>query len=191
MTTASVVALLDANVLYPARLRDLLIRLAIAGSYQARWTEQILDECFTNLITNRPDIPPAYLDRTRALMGVAVPDATVDGYDHLIVHLVLPDPDDRHVLAAAVVANAEVIVTSNLADFPASVLAEHGIRALSPDTFVHLLIDVDPEAVADVVDSQAADLKNPPKSTAQLLDGLEVVGLTKSVAALRAARNRR
>ena len=78
---ACVVALLDANVLYPARLRDLLIRLAIDGQYAARWSEQILDECFRNLVANRPDLPSEYLARTRTLMGVALPDALVVDFD--------------------------------------------------------------------------------------------------------------
>lgn len=69
------VAVLDANVLYPARLRDLLIRLAIGGLYQARWTERILDECFDNLVADRPDLPADGLRRTRQLMAIARPDA--------------------------------------------------------------------------------------------------------------------
>ena len=74
------VELLDANVLYPARPRDLLIRLAIAGLYQARWSEQILDECFDNLLANRPDLTQEQLARTRQLMSTALRDAVVAGY---------------------------------------------------------------------------------------------------------------
>lgn len=113
------VALLDANVLYPARLRDLLIRLAINGLYQARWSEQILDECFDNLLENRPDLTQEQLARTRRLMTTALPDASVTGYEDRIAGLDLPDPDDRHVLAAAVTAGASLLVTYNLDDFPA------------------------------------------------------------------------
>jgi hypothetical protein len=65
------VAVLDANVLYPARVRDLLLSLAVAGHYQALWTERILDECFNNLLADRPDLPAERLHRTRALMNVA------------------------------------------------------------------------------------------------------------------------
>lgn len=113
------VALLDANVLYPARLRDLLVRLAIAGQYHACWTDQILDECFENLIADRPDLLVDHLLRTRHLLGIAVPDAVVANYDHLIDRLDLPDRDDRHVLAAAIAAGADNLVTANLGDFPA------------------------------------------------------------------------
>ena len=118
-------AVLDANVLYPARLRDLFLRLAIAGHYRALWTERILDECFNNLLADRPDIPAEHLHRTRRLMTVAVPDAVVDDYDHLIDDLDLPDPDDRHVLAAAVTAGADLVVTANLADFPPGAIPGH------------------------------------------------------------------
>lgn len=94
------VAMLDANVLYPARLRDLLIRLAIAGLYQARWSEQILDECFDNLLENRPDLTQEQLARTRQLMTTALPDASVADYEDRVDEFDLPDPDDRHVLVS-------------------------------------------------------------------------------------------
>jgi hypothetical protein len=180
---AGPVALLDANVLYPARLRDLLVRLAIAGLYQARWSEQILDECFKNLIANRPDLPVEHLARTRHLMGVAIPDAIVTDHEALIATLDLPDPDDRHVLAAVVVG-AEFLVTANLADFPTRSMPA-GPVALSPNDFVLKLIHADSEAVAAVVDDQAAALRKPPMTTVEILDGLEVVGLARSVEAMR------
>jgi hypothetical protein len=182
LSPGSPVALLDANVLYSARLRDLFVRLAIAGLYRARWSEQILDECFANLVADRPDIPPAYLERTRALMALAVPDAVVAGYEQIVEQLDLPDADDRHVL---VTAGAAVIVTFNLADFTSAVLAEHRIEALSPGAFVHRLVIDDIDAVAELIDRQAADLRNPPMSTTELLDGLEAVGLDRAVAMLR------
>ena len=84
-------ALLDANVLYPAQLRDLFLRLAIAGHYRALWTERILGECFNNLLADRPDILAEQLHRTRRLMTVAVPDAVVGNYENLIDALDLPD----------------------------------------------------------------------------------------------------
>lgn len=112
------VALLDANVLYPARLRDLLIRLAIGGLYQARWSEQILDECFDNLLEDRPDLTQKQLARTRQLMTTALPDASVADCEDRVEEFDLPDPDDRHVLAAAVTAGASLLVTDNLDDFP-------------------------------------------------------------------------
>ena len=124
-------AVLDANVLYPGRVRDLLFRLAIAGHYQARWTERILDECFNNLVADRPDIPAERLHRTRRLMNVALPDAIVRDYDHLIEQLDLPDPSDRHVLAAAMGASADVVVTSSLGDLGSGMCC-HGLRSTHP-----------------------------------------------------------
>lgn len=180
------VALLDANVLYPARLRDLFLRLAIGGVYQARWTDRILDECFDNLASDRPDLPGERLDRTRRLMALAVPDAVIDDYGHLVEGFDLRDPDDRHVLAAAVAAHADVIVTANLIDFPPQAMPE-GLEALSPDAFLLTLVTADADAVAAIIEDQAAALRKPPMTTSQLLDSLEAVELRRSVVALRAA----
>lgn len=104
----------DANVLYPNALRDLLIRISQAGLVQARWTNEILDEMLRALARNRADIPPDKLDRLRQLMNGAVRDCLVCGYESLVAGLKLPDPADRHVLAAAIKAGAQVIVTANL-----------------------------------------------------------------------------
>lgn len=178
--------MLDANVLYPARLRDLLIRLAIASLYQARWSERILDECFDNIIEDRPDLTPAQLARTRRLMTAALPDASVTGYEGRIEEFDLPDPDDRHVLAAAVTAGASLLVTGNRDDFPAEQIPE-GMRVVSPDEFVLELSSDDLDVVVDVVETQAAGLVNPPMTMSELLDGIETVGLVESVAVLRSA----
>ena len=87
-------------MLYPDALRDLHIRMALAGLIQARWSRQIVDEALSALADNRPDIPPVKLDRLRYLINESVPDCLVTGYEPLIESLKLPDPDDRHVLAA-------------------------------------------------------------------------------------------
>ncbi|WP_230204834.1 PIN domain-containing protein [Parafrankia elaeagni] len=110
----------DANVLYPNTLRDLLIRIAQSGLIQAKWTNEILDEMLTAIRRNRPEISVEKRDRLRGLMNASVRDVLVSGYEPLIDGLKLPDPDDRHVLAAAVKAGAQVIVTRNLKDFPAA-----------------------------------------------------------------------
>ena len=148
-------ALYDACVLYPASLRDLLVRLAQADLFRARWTDEILDECFRNMVVRRPDLRVDALERTRVLMNRSIRDVLVDGYQTLISGLDLPDPGDRHVLAAAIRCGAEVIVTSNLRDFPPDRLAPYQIEAQHPDEFVLNLIDLDPAAVATVVREQA------------------------------------
>jgi predicted nucleic acid-binding protein len=112
----------DACVLHPPSLRDLLIRLALTGKVRARWTDEILDETFRSILARRSDLSMANLERTRELMNASVPDCRVTGHMPLIGGLTLPDPDDRHVLAAAIVAGAQVIVTFNLKDFPRDLL---------------------------------------------------------------------
>ena len=178
-------AVYDACVLYPASLRDLLIRLAQTGLFRARWTNEILDECFRNIAAKRPELKLEALERTRDLMNRAIRDVVVDGYQILISGLDLPDPDDRHVLAAAIRCGAEVIVTSNLRHFPADKLARYELEAQHPDEFVLNLIDLDPVAVSSVVREQAAALKNPPLSVLDVLASLESAGLVQSVARLR------
>lgn len=173
------VALLDANVLYPARLRDLFLRLAIDGQFDARWSGRLLDECFDNLLTDRPDLSAAALERTRRLMAVALPEAMVEGFEDRIDSIELPDPDDRHVLAAALTAQVDVIVTANLKDFPAGALPTT-MTAQAPDTFVGTLLDLDAEAVVAVIEVQAASLRNPPMTVEELLAGLAEVGLVES-----------
>ncbi|MDZ7577980.1 MAG: PIN domain-containing protein [Candidatus Nanopelagicales bacterium] len=97
----SFVVVYDANVLYPNALRDLLIRVAQAGLVQARWSDQILDETFAALRSNRPDVPEPKWHRLRELMSRAIRDGLVVGYESLIDAVQgLPDPDDRHVVAA-------------------------------------------------------------------------------------------
>lgn len=133
--SARYTAILDANVLYPNLLRDILLSLAVAGLYHARWTEHINTEWTRNLATNRPDIAPK-IPLLLDTVNRAVPDCLVENYDFLVATLVLPDPDDRHVLAAAIVGHADAIVTANLKDFPAQALAAHGVEAQHPDDFI-------------------------------------------------------
>src|SRR6516225_2434590 len=122
-----VTAVYDANILYPAPLRDLFIRLAQAGLVRARWSETIHEKWIRNVIKDNPRLSAERLARTRTLMNEAVRDCLVTGYEELIASLSLPDPDDRHVLAAAIHAGSDVIVTCNLVDFPAEALARFAI----------------------------------------------------------------
>lgn len=108
----------DACVLYPASLRSFLMWLGVHELVRPRWTERILDECFDNLLENRSDLEPEHLERTRRLMCEAIPDCLVSGFESRIGVLSLPDPDDRHVLAAALEVDADFIATFNLRDFP-------------------------------------------------------------------------
>lgn len=181
----SFVVLYDANVLYPSTLRDLLIRVAQAGLVQAKWTDRILDEVFDALSANRPDLDSQKLDRTRSLMTSAVRDCLVAGYEPLIEAVQLPDPDDRHVLAAAIKARAQVIVTNNLRDFPSKALEAWDMEAKSPDDFILDQMDLSREAVHSAVQRIADSREKPPATLHDVLAMLERDGLFKSAAALR------
>jgi hypothetical protein len=180
-----VTAVYDANILYPAPLRDLFIRIAQAGLVRARWSESIHDEWVRNVLKDNPQRSPERLARTRNLMNEAVRDCLVTGYEDLIGSLTLPDPDDRHVLAAAIRAGAEVIVTYNLRDFPEGTLGRFEIKAEHPDDFLVRLLDLAPGVVCAAVKRQRESLRNPPKTAEELLTTLESQGLTQAVARLR------
>lgn len=181
----SVPVLYDACVLYGNEVRDLLIRIALSGLARAHWSDEILDETFGNLAANRPDLPPERLAVTRERMNAALPGALVSGYEPLTEALKLPDPDDRHVLAAAIASGAVVIVTSNLDDFPAEALQPHGIEAKTPDDFVLDQISLDEGRVRDCVHQIARGRTRPPKTYEEVLNALERAGLVGSAAALR------
>jgi predicted nucleic acid-binding protein len=179
------VAVYDANVLYPSVLRDLLIRLAQAGLVQAKWTETILDETFTHLACNRPDLDPQRLARTRELMCQAVRDCLVTGFESRIEAVTLPDPDDRHVLAAAITAGADLIVTFNLKHFPAADLQEWNLTATSPDEFCLELFHRDPVTGHQVIGQIAEACRNPPLAASDVIDQLEAQGVTRTATELR------
>jgi predicted nucleic acid-binding protein len=179
-------ALFDASVLYAAPVRDLLLELALSELFRAKWTEQINDEWIRHLLANRPDLTAAQLARTRALMQAHVRDCLVEGYETLIDTLTLPDPDDRHVLAAAIKGHAEVIVTFNLADFPAAALARYGITARHPDAFLGDLLALDRAEVGAAARRVRARLRQPPLEVAAYLVALERCGLPATAASLRA-----
>ncbi len=182
----SFTVLYDANALYPNTLRDLLIRIAQARIIRARWTNEILDEMTDALRRNRPDIPAARLGRLRELMNNAVRDCLVTGYEPLIEGLKLPDPDDRHVLAAAIKSGAQVIVTRNLRHFPVAALEPWEIEAKSPDAFVLDQIGIEGPVVAGCIRQIADSRTNPPESIEDVLRQLEHDGLVESAVALRA-----
>jgi hypothetical protein len=179
------VVVYDASVLYPSTLRDLLIRLAQSGLVTAKWTDRILDEVFDSLTRDRPDLDAARLLRTRTLMVRAVRDCLVQGWTGLVDLVELPDPDDRHVVAAAIRAGAQVIVTANIKDFPAEELEPWGIEPRSPDDFVLEHVVQHGPAISLIVRQIADTWTQPPGTLHDVLVALERGGLTRSVAALR------
>ena len=178
-------AFYDANVLYPAELRSFLMYLALTDLFRARWSDQVHEEWIAALLLKRPDLTREKLERTRRLMDEHATGALVTGYEDLIPGLTLPDPDDRHVLAAAIRGRADVIVTINLADFPAEALEPLGIEAQPPDDFVLHLLDLAPGRVAAAAQEHRQSLKNPPKTVDEYLITLEAQGLTQTVSVLR------
>jgi predicted nucleic acid-binding protein len=182
---AGFTAFYDANVLYPAELRNLLMHLALIGLFRAKWSADVHEEWISNLLKKRPDLTRDKLERTRTLMDKHAVDALVTGYEDLIPGLQLPDPDDRHVLAAAIRGHADVIVTMNLRDFPSGIVGSFGIEAQHPDDFVLHLLGLAPAAVVAAAQNHRRSLRNPSRTVAEYLATLERQGLTQTVLALR------
>ena len=178
------VAFLDASVLYPALLRDILMRLALHGLFQARWSQRVQDEWAAALLRNRPDLKRDQIDRTHRLMSEHMPDAAVSGFEHRIDDLVLPDVGDRHVLAAAIHCGAQTIVTVNLRDFPDSALARFGLTARHPDVFIRELVQRDKAGVVDALRRLRAALRHPPMSSAVLRSAMKRQGLATTADAI-------
>ncbi len=162
-------ALLDANVLYPAPLRDIFLQLAVTDLFKAKWTADIHREWIEALMRNEPERDRAALERTRDLMDMATRDSLVTGYASLIETLSLPDPDDRHVLAAAIVGRCGVIVTQNLKDFPEAALDAFEIEAQHPDEFLCNHLSLAPGVVCNAVRKVRARLLKPHYSVEEYL----------------------
>jgi len=171
------IAVLDACVLYPVPIRDLLLSLAAAGLFKPKWSGLIQDEWRRNVLLNRPDLIAAQLERTTTMMNTAFPEAEVKRYAGVIPILTLPDLEDRHVLAAAIRCRANVLVTANLKDFPVPYLRTFNITVQHPDEFIGGLLDQHPEKALEAFRRQVARLKNPPLSAVQVLDNLRQVDL--------------
>lgn len=177
-------AVLDANVLYPAPLRDFFMWQAVNDVFTARWTDDIHREWMENLLGNRDDLSRERLERTRRLMDAHVVGVPVTDYERFIDDLVLPDPGDRHVLAAAIKCRATHIVTRNMGDFPVDALSPHGIEPLPPDAFGLLLFGRTPGEVVHAAKEHWHSLQSPSKTTVEYLADLERVGLPDTSARL-------
>ena len=170
MAEADIVAVLDANVLYPVSLCDTLLRSAGDGLYRPLWSIEILTEMVRNLVADGRATQER-AERRAMHMQQAFPHALVRGYEALIPMLTCDD-EDRHVLAAAIRGKADVIITQNLADFPARALEPYDIQAQHPDRFLPDLLVQDRVVMMHAVREQAAALRNPPMTISQVLDAL-------------------
>lgn len=178
-------AVLDACVLVPVALCDTLLRLAEYELYRPVWTSQILHETRRAIVEVHPDLDPSRVDARLQAMNQAFEDACVTQWDRLIDDITLPDPDDRHVVAAAIRGRAELIVTANLRDFPSNVLDPLGLHALSADDFLLDQLDLHPPTTIHLLHEQAADQLRPPTTIHQILDALAAAGTPRFAAEVR------
>jgi hypothetical protein len=159
---ASFTVIYDACLLYPPSIRDLVVELARTGLFRAKWTARINAEWINAVMRDRPELDRTRLERAAALMNSAIPDSLVSGFEQLESGLAeLPDPDDRHVLAAAI----------------------------HPDAFVEHVFDLNLEAASEAVRRIRRRLINPPVSAQEMIAGYESNGLAVSASILRARVN--
>lgn len=171
------VALLDANVLYPAPIRDLLLQLAVTDIFHARWTDDIHEEWINALLRNEPFRTREQLDKIKNLMNMATRDSLITGHHTLIDSVKLPDLNDRHVLSAAIIGKCNVIITQNQKDFPLEELRKYGLETQHPDIFLLHHLHYFKEIFLNAVFKIRARLKNPPYTIADYLYHLEKCGL--------------
>jgi hypothetical protein len=174
-------ALLDANVLYPAPVRDYLLHLANLDLYKPKWTKEIQEEWINNLLLKREDLKRGNLEKTRDAMDTAFPDSNIINYEEIIGSFALPDPKDRHILAAGIRGSVDVIVTFNLKDFPIHYIKSYDIEVQHPDQFITHLIGLDKVKALAALHNQIQNLKNPPKTKRDVLKSLEKCGLKECV----------
>ncbi len=175
---------LDANLLYPSHLWNLLVQFGVDAVIAPRWTERIHAEWIGNLAA-AGRAPEQRLMLTLEPMNSALPEADVQGWEARMGGLTLPDPDDCHVLAAALAAGAGTILTMNLRDFPASALAPYGVAAVNPDDFLCGLHDADPELLRASTEAAHANLSRTTPSMAAHLGVLDRQGLPQFTRRLR------
>ncbi len=178
------VVVLDANVLFPFTKRDALLRFAEAGLFRARWSSEILDEWTRNLIAKKPHIEDSVRSQVQA-MSDAFPEACIDGGLRMIDGLHLPDENDRHVLATAIVVGAEQIVTDNLKDFPENALDEFGISAVSADDFLASTFELYQPDALTVMRKMRFAYNNPAYLPNAFILHLQTNGLPKLAAMLK------
>jgi predicted nucleic acid-binding protein len=178
-------AVLDACVLYPAPVRDILLSLAAEALFKPRWSEIIQDEWQRNLLKNRIDLKKEQLNQTIKAMNLAFPDANVEDFENIISSVNLPDKDDRHVVACAIKCNADLIITFNLKDFPKNELSKYDVEIATPDKLSSNLIDINPGLACRAFNKMVNRLRKPNKTKLEVLATLKSCGLQGSVEKLK------
>lgn len=166
---------LDTNVIYPIEIRDLLFWFAHYDLFTPKWSEHIFDEW--REVMKRKGVDEKEAERRVMRANLAFPDALVTNYSGLIKGLELPDPKDRHVLAAAIKTNANVIVTNNLKDFPTEYLRSFGLAVKGADDFLTDIIDLNPEEAVKAFREMVLNRRNPELDELEVLDILRNRGL--------------
>lgn len=179
------VVLLDACTLVPIRLASCLLALAEAEALTPLWPDRILDEVERNLPSLKGVTAEAARRRVAGMRDAFDDEASVVGYEALVPFLTC-DPKDRHVLAAAIVGGADVLLTFNLKDFPAASVGPHAVEVQHPDAFLTLLLADNCEGVLDAVRTEVARYRNPAMTPAQYLRALAVTVPTFAAAAMAA-----
>ena len=177
----ALIAVLDANVLYPAPVRDFILHIAFLSVFQPKWSDQIQEEWIRSLLKNRPDIRRSDLTKTSTWMDMVFPDARTKVDHAQQSNIDIPDKDDIHVVKAALNSGANYIISFNLKDFPKHILKEYGVQAIHPDDFLCGLIDQVPKVVLNAFNNQVSTLKNPPKTSDEVLIALKKCGLLNTV----------
>lgn len=173
-------ALLDANVLHPAFLRGAMLWFAEERLYRPAWSPDILAEWRRSVQRRHPDIGDDKLDEMQAIMSEQFADAEITGYDAIVGALDLPDVDDRHVLAAAIVGRCHGVITANLKHFPPDKVAPFKMEIVHPDDFIVNIIDLHPSrAVAACKRHRAAMTKSNPTQD-EYLERYKAAGLIQA-----------
>jgi predicted nucleic acid-binding protein len=167
---SSLGVVLDACVLIPASIRDALLRAAEEEMYRLHWSDLILEEVRRNLVNKGMTTAKDAKDLIDEMQRF-FPESKVHGFESLIPSMT-NDEKDRHVLAVAIVSNSQVIVTSNIRDFPEASLSPFGVRTQTPDQFLTHLLHLNPQGMVELLTQQARDLGNPPMSLQELLEEL-------------------
>jgi predicted nucleic acid-binding protein len=176
---------LDANVLYSAGCRDLMIEASLEGLCRCLWSMQVLTEFKAALLRTRPDLKPAQIHRLLGLLASVCPDALQR--HRPVDRIALPpldDPADAHVLLGAYEARAEIIITFNLRHFPRRILGPIGLVAMSPDQWLCSMAKPAPGVMNEIAERCRSRLVRPPLSRADHFEALRRSGLPRFAAFL-------
>ncbi|MEM0976946.1 MAG: PIN domain-containing protein [Pseudomonadota bacterium] len=176
-------ACLDACVLVPTALRGILLRMAEADAFEPIWSDRIFEEWRRADMRLHPDAE-AVLGATQALLRDRWRDASIVENTELEDRIALPDADDRHVLATAVLGQADILVTANLRDFPLAATSRFGIALRHPDAFLLELLEVWRDPVQGAVDEEYRLAMNVTKQTFSKRAFLKRIGLPRTAKAL-------